>query len=309
MFNRSYARIENRVFGLFLLTLNLRVLKGLFYSFSTEDPIWFLQSGPAFFLLIGPLAYIYISLVISPHLDSRRKLWLHLILWLTVVLFMMLFIPFGENRELFKSYLLPLINGQGIVYILLSLGKLYLNYDLRISHKWLAILIISTFIILTIFAVIPFGSFVIGSISFSLIFYLLLVWLMLNKQIRNKIFIKQKVIKTEVKEKIDHPIVKKLDELLSKEKLYTNHNLKISMVAEKLDITPHKLSEIINEKIGVSFNELINKYRINETKELLGTETKYTIEAIVQMAGFNSKSAFDKTFRAHTGTTPSKYKA
>jgi AraC-like DNA-binding protein len=62
--------------------------------------------------------------------------------------------------------------------------------------------------------------------------------------------------------------------------------------------------------MGQSFSSLVNGYRIEEVKSLLA-DPKSNGGSVLQMAmeaGFNSKAAFNRAFKAHTGMTPSQYK-
>ncbi len=76
-----------------------------------------------------------------------------------------------------------------------------------------------------------------------------------------------------------------------------------------LKVRPHQLSQVINEKSGLNFNEAINLKRVEEARRMLLTEEsqKLTIEAISKEAGFNSKASFYAAFRKHTGMTPKQY--
>src|SRR6056297_264730 len=120
LINTSYSNLSNRLFGLFLLVLNLRVLKGLFYAFSTKEPIWFLQSGPSFFLLIGPLLFSYVVSVVRPKSFWVRYWVYHILFWVFVVFLVTFFISFQENNELTKTVIIPIINLQGFIYILIT---------------------------------------------------------------------------------------------------------------------------------------------------------------------------------------------
>ena len=71
-----------------------------------------------------------------------------------------------------------------------------------------------------------------------------------------------------------------------------------------------KVSQVINEKAGCNFNNLINEYRIKEAcRRMNDTEQygKYTIEAISTSVGFKSRSTFLLQFKRVTGLTPSEY--
>jgi len=72
----------------------------------------------------------------------------------------------------------------------------------------------------------------------------------------------------------------------------------------------HHISQVINEKLNQSFFEMIATYRVEEAKILLKDPSKkvLTIEDIADEVGYNSKSAFNRTFKKHTGMTPSEFR-
>lgn len=71
------------------------------------------------------------------------------------------------------------------------------------------------------------------------------------------------------------------------------------------------VSQVINDKCGCNFSQLLNKYRIKEVCRRLSDEDnygQYTTEAIAESVGFKSRSAFANSFKKVTGLTPSQYK-
>ena len=97
--------------------------------------------------------------------------------------------------------------------------------------------------------------------------------------------------------------------ILKKEKLYLQPRLKIRDLATALNIPSHHISQVLNERMQVSFYDFINKYRIVEAKKMLcnGIVHKISIEAIGAECGFNNKTSFYRTFKKFTGTTPSTF--
>lgn len=85
--------------------------------------------------------------------------------------------------------------------------------------------------------------------------------------------------------------------------------LTLRKISGHLGVNSTSLSQVINEKTGLNFNDFINSFRIEESKKLLLSDEfeKITIDAIARMAGFNSRSAFYSAFRKHTGLTPREY--
>lgn len=97
--------------------------------------------------------------------------------------------------------------------------------------------------------------------------------------------------------------------LLKEEKIYRDKQLSLNSVAERLEITPIYLSNIINQQGELPFATLVNKYRIQEVKTLIqqGQHQKFNILSIAYQAGFNSKSSFNSNFKNQTQQTPSEY--
>ena len=97
--------------------------------------------------------------------------------------------------------------------------------------------------------------------------------------------------------------------LMRKEKPYLDPELSIVTLAAKLNMHPYKLSKLVNSKLQQNFFDFINKYRVEEFKNLaLDAEHKhYSILVIAYDAGFNSKASFNRIFKNITGYTPSQY--
>jgi AraC-like DNA-binding protein len=105
-------------------------------------------------------------------------------------------------------------------------------------------------------------------------------------------------------------ILAKLTRSMEKEKPYLEMGLTLPMLAKMLDVSQHHLSQVINEKLGKSFFDFINEYRVQETKKALfsSKSERFSILGIAMDAGFNSKSAFYTAFKKHTGMTPTQFK-
>lgn len=105
-------------------------------------------------------------------------------------------------------------------------------------------------------------------------------------------------------------INKMLFNCMQKEKPYLDAELNLVTLAEMVNTTPHKLSQVINNENGLNFYDFVNRYRIDEVKEMLGKpefdNTK--ILAIAWDCGFNSKSVFYNTFKKYTNQTPTQFK-
>lgn len=104
--------------------------------------------------------------------------------------------------------------------------------------------------------------------------------------------------------------LEKLNEVMKTEKPFLDAGFSLPLLAKRLGVSTHHLSQILNEELGQTFFDLLASYRIQEAQKLLISQENsyFKIEEIAQMVGYNSKSAFNTAFRKITGQTPSNFK-
>lgn len=104
--------------------------------------------------------------------------------------------------------------------------------------------------------------------------------------------------------------LQKLKSLMNEGKVFTNPDLKLSILAGQVGLPSHQVSKLINEKFGKSFNDFVNEYRVQEFISRINHADykSYTIYGIALDVGFNSKSSFNTAFKKITGKNPSEYK-
>jgi ligand-binding sensor domain-containing protein/AraC-like DNA-binding protein len=105
-------------------------------------------------------------------------------------------------------------------------------------------------------------------------------------------------------------VLPKLKRLMEEEKVYLDAELNLQELARRAGIHYNYLSRIINEKFGLSYNDYVNGYRIEEARRMLADPANAgkTILDIAYDTGFYSKSVFNTAFKKITGTTPSQYR-
>jgi len=98
--------------------------------------------------------------------------------------------------------------------------------------------------------------------------------------------------------------------LMAHERPYRRAELTLGDLATALDTTPHRLSEVLNAQLSLSFHDFVNGYRVREVQErLAGVDgARYTYLTLALDAGFASKSTFNAVFKKQTGMTPSAYR-
>ena len=106
-----------------------------------------------------------------------------------------------------------------------------------------------------------------------------------------------------------NPQKEKLARIMETDMPFLNPKLTLAELADMMDTTPHNLSKIINEGFGKNFFDFVNTYRVEEFKKMIqqNAHKNQTLLAIALEVGFNSKTAFNRSFKKLTDTTPGKY--
>ena len=101
----------------------------------------------------------------------------------------------------------------------------------------------------------------------------------------------------------------KLLSLMENDKLFLDNDLNLPTVAERLGISIHETSFLINETYKDNFYNYINKYRVDEAKKLLTSSKidELNILGIAFASGFNSKTTFNTAFKKWVGVSPTIY--
>ena len=316
----AIAKSNNKISGYFLssllLVVSIRVLKSVFLYFNPGLSGAFIQIGISACALIGPFLYLYIKSWRYP--EAHTKWVLHIIPITLFITILGLLYPYTENRRFWSRYIVKSIYLIWLLYIIFSgallrpvLSKFFVKKQkFRNAEIWVLSLFFGISIIWIGYNLGAYTSYIVGAVSSSFVFYLLLLFWALNRRNTKPFFedrIKyqdKKIDDTEARE-----ILEKLDLLLHKEQLYKNADLKISDIATHLKVTPHYLSQLLNDNLGKSFSAHVNTYRIEAAKNLLIQEKAFTVEAIAYQCGFNSKSNFFAVFKKITGLTPTSYRS
>lgn len=106
-------------------------------------------------------------------------------------------------------------------------------------------------------------------------------------------------------------LLRRLDRLMSVERIYRQEGLTIAMLAAKLDVPQHRLRQAINEGLGHrNFNAFLNRYRIDDAKAALSDASQRDVPVltIAMDAGFQSIGPFNRAFKADTGLTPTEFR-
>jgi AraC-like DNA-binding protein len=104
--------------------------------------------------------------------------------------------------------------------------------------------------------------------------------------------------------------LKRLREVMESERLYADGDLTLQKLAGRLSIPAPHLSQTVNGRLNQSFTDFVNAYRVAEAKRKLTDPClkHYSVLAIAEEVGFNSKSSFNAVFKKQTGMTPSEFR-
>lgn len=105
-------------------------------------------------------------------------------------------------------------------------------------------------------------------------------------------------------------ILEKLKNVMEKEELFLDSELDLSALSEKINVSNHKISQVINNRLQKNFFDFVNEYRISKVKQLLADSSynHFSIAALACDSGFNSKSTFYNLFKKIENKTPAEYR-
>ncbi|NIV93155.1 helix-turn-helix domain-containing protein [candidate division KSB1 bacterium] len=292
---------------------------------------------PTFTLLYGPLLLFYVASLLIPDYKVSFKQMLHFVPFLIQVKLLMPYLTMPGDRKasylmnIFEDRYLPPLNAEAMFRILhlviyLSIcfaiyfkavqGNNHENKPHKIRLKWVRNLVIVSGMIWGVYTSLYFyDQNLLNSVLPTVITVAIYAMaymgfkypeIVQDVQIR-KASEKYEFSKLTAEEKVKH--CEHLLTLMQDQKLFTEPELKLNQVAKILNISAQNLSQIINEKFRQSFPDFINSFRVEEAKKrLLDSNNKHlTILAIANEVGFNSKSAFNSTFKKFTDQTPSEF--
>ena len=114
--------------------------------------------------------------------------------------------------------------------------------------------------------------------------------------------------KEEALDKLREAISVKLEKYLIEDQLYLKHDLTLNYVADKLGVFKDELSDYINYRYGMSFQNYINNLRISYAEKYLMAHDRVTQNEIAVECGFSGASSFNSAFSKKNGVTPKIWK-
>lgn len=105
-------------------------------------------------------------------------------------------------------------------------------------------------------------------------------------------------------------VIEQIRQAMEGEQLYLKQNLNIEEFARHLGIHYREVSNILNHHFNTNFFEFVNRYRVDQAKQLLldPRRSDTTIMEIFLESGFNSKSSFNRFFKRYTGMSAAEFR-
>lgn len=188
------------------------------------------------------------------------------------------------------------------------------SYDENINLNWLRIILISFFVILTLWIVTCFvidfdvdAVYLLGS---------LVIWMFICYFIyRHESVIDELTEQTAAEQELTEiggddadRLTDSIHRLFDVEKIYLNPQLKLSDVALMTGTNRTYVSRFFNNSKGKTFFEFVNEYRARHAMMLLRT-TSECVESVAEQSGFNSRQSFHRVFGKVAGCTPVQYRS
>lgn len=104
-------------------------------------------------------------------------------------------------------------------------------------------------------------------------------------------------------------LAQRVKQLMEEERLYRDPELKLSMLAGRLGVPQHHLSYLFSQYMKTSFSDYLNQLRVEEFRRIILREdaSRYTLDALAQQCGFQSRASFFRNFKKFVGQTPTEY--
>ena len=319
LFFTSKKHLSNYLFGALLLVLSIRIGKSVAYFFDYNLPKLYLQIGLTACFFIGPFLYFFIRSETKQVARLPRSWIVQIISWFLIILAVGLVYPYQRFPPIWGKYIIPLIYLQWGIHIAFSIlllipviKRLMRGEKLKPFEKWLLTVCAAVLILFAtyVWAILNItrGSYIHGALYFSIILYFVVFVLLYRKKTNDlSSFSGQKYGDKKLDPEDAQQMIRKLEKIIQEKELYKNAGLKVGDLARAIQVSPHQLSQLLNDNIGKNFTLFINEYRIKEACRILSENNNLTIDAIGDEVGFNSKSTFFASFKKIKGLTPSAY--
>lgn len=320
--SRKRKSLPALLLGFLLLFLSLRVGKSVVVYFNQQLPAIYKQIGLSACFLIGPALYFFIRSssysVLTPHTSWK---W-HWAILAVITVGAGIWVPYQTHPHLWNGIIVQIIYLQWGIYTLAAGYQVWKDYKItlvpnrgmRATMQFRLLVFMASACIYTLYllAMHVCSIYMGGALCFTFFLYLSILFYLQNTELENilqvQIALAYERLKKDIPDKEAEAQLAQLNKVVMEKELYKNPNLKLNDLAQKINISAHRLSQLLNDHLGKNFSMYINEYRINAACQMIDTHSHLTLEAIGYEVGYNSKSTFYTAFKKIKDTTPAFYK-
>ncbi len=336
-------KTANRLLGILIIMFSLSICGFVLIRTDSYKDFPFIIGLPSTVIfLFGPLFYFYVKELTTRQFQFRKEDALHFIPFVVLILYRLPFYlkspaekiaSLQTSGSLDENLIILIIQIIHLFVYLFFVKKILNEYEFRIklsmssldkiNLRWVSVGmnaflvifgIMIVFIILFISGVNAYGAYItiipllVSIVILSIGYFGLTQPIIITPEFENNK--PKRYEKSSLTTENSEKYLNKLLKIMESEKPFLNNDLTLQKLSEMLSVSPHHLSQIINEKLHQNFFDFINGYRIEEAKNLLLDKKGelLTILAIAEEVGFNSKSAFNIAFKKYTSMTPTQFK-
>ncbi|MGE5458548.1 MAG: helix-turn-helix domain-containing protein [Methanococcaceae archaeon] len=345
LFIRRVRHLSNYILGLQLIAQAAGIFAFFFYNHLGSLPdnsLYLMYTGYSFEFLWGPTFYLYIKSFAYSDFKLNPLQMNHFVPFILAFgISFLSFIPFGTEEKkivlkissyIFNKsgfYLDIFIRGQVLFYIIQSI-RIYFtvqkkatgnnSFSSKESLSWIRFLIAGftlSFFVSVPIVIINFYIFnnltsltkLMMMMPYYIYFNIIFFKAWFHPDIFSGIDVNIKYRSSKLTKEEAEDWINKLNKYIALHKPYLKPDLTLNQLAGALDISPRILSQIINEYFSQNFYDYINRFRIEESKQmLLDSSCKKTVLEILYTVGFNNKSAYNTAFKRATSLTPTEYR-
>ena len=349
-FGKKIKTTADNILGFLILALSLCMLEVfLNYSNLILKVLWSVDFAESLTFTIGPLYYIYTLSTFQKKIQPRKYLhFLPFFMYLLYSCFyffqgweykynsfleayhpemphLVHKMEYSDDPLNIRDVVNELIILHFLIYFVLSYRifsnklrednlKLFTKLSLKLSFLRFFVLqfgfLLVLFISVKLFFVHDLGDYIICSYA-TVTIYALGFQALREKELFQAYSVdSKKYIKSGLNDELKIEILKKVLDVMEREKYYTNKLISLPDLAKKVNTSANNLSQVLNEKLNTTFFEFIANYRAKEAQDILSdkSNSNLKIEDIAELVGYNSKSAFNTAFKKYTGKTPSDFR-
>jgi transcriptional regulator GlxA family with amidase domain len=89
---------------------------------------------------------------------------------------------------------------------------------------------------------------------------------------------------------------------------FEDTEINLPKLAERVGLTGHQLSELLNARLGKGFSRYLREQRVDAAKSMLRNQPSTSVLSVGLSVGFTAQSNFYAAFRELEGMTPGQYR-